>query len=430
MASNCHLVFGVTDFDFPSTFSTTTGNFIPAVVNTSSITSQVRQIETTLKFDRTTKYNQIGDNLVTDTFISNTNTFVLSWVAQADKRKILVTLDGVYVPMYDWTIEYYSDTGTFNYQKKYSRLVLLNDVITTSTSVLRIEYPKSIELYNGTERVLNFYGTHSEELLPQVMSGIEYPGVTFGGRYEGIGLTNLYGGSTPDTYSDGGTWTNGILINAQGINPEDIIVEGQYPFVTPFTSYAPEEQVPGYTVDSVGINVYTKTTSTGGPTIISGTANISISGQNNYINIPVLPTTVDSITVSYNNQIMTYVTSFTRITELEFTIDWANSQIVIPAQTYPGNLAYSIIGVGGGAPGGYGTVDKVTLSIDVTPDTTSTVQLVSLGTTSTTTQNNINPAGALVTVNGQFISQGYSSDATYFLLTYTNENNHSGGGCI
>jgi hypothetical protein len=177
-------------------------------------------------------------------------------------------------------------------------------------------------------------------------------------------------------------------------------------------------------IDSVGINVYTKTTSTGGPTIVSGTADILPDYQDSYIPLPVLPTSVDSIMVTYNNEISSYLTNTDFTSNLQFTIDWANSQLIIPPQAYPGKAAYSIVGVGGGAPNGYGTVDKVVLNFNVTSDTTSTVQLVSLGTTSTNTQNNINSAGALVTVNGGFISQGYSANKTYFLLTYANENNH------
>jgi hypothetical protein len=396
----------ISDFDFPATYSDTLGKFVPAIVTATDITPQVRKLATTLKFDRTSTYNQIGDDMAVDTFVSNTSTFELSWLAQSDKSKILVTLDGVYVSSNDWTIKYHTENYQ-GYSKKYSKLQCLNGIITTATGVLRIEYPKSIELYNATERVLNFYGTDSEQTLSQVMSGIEYPGVRFGGQYEGNLQTNAYGGVAPDSYADGGTWTNGILINALGINPEDIIVEGQYPFVTPFTSYAPEEQIPGYVVDSVGINVYTKTTSTGGPTIVSGTADISIPFQATDISIPVLPTTVDSITVIYNNNLLEYIPTAEFTSDKQFTILWDESVLVISPQPFAGKLSYSIIGVGGGSSAGYGVVDKVVSSITVSPDTTSTVQLVSLST---------EPSGALVTVNGQIISQN-TTTSPYFSLT-------------
>lgn len=412
----------VSDFDFPATYSNTLSNFVPAMVVSGDITDQVRKISTTLKFDRTATRNQIGDNTVVDTFVSNTNTFVLSWLAQADKNKTLVTLDGVPVPSSDWAMEYYTEKYQ-GYSKKYSRLRCLNGIITTATSVLKIEYPKSIALYNAAERVLNFFGTHSEQTLAQVMTGIEYPGVRVGGQYEGVNFVNTYSGVVPDSFISGGTWTNRQLIGALGIDPGEIIIEGQYPFVTPFTSYAPEEQVPGYTVDSIGINVYTKTTSTGGPTIVSGTADISVGSQNTNVSIPVLPTTTDSITVTYNNRLLQYVSTSTFTSDKQFMIDWNDSLLVIPPQSVAGKLSYSIIGVGGGYPNGYGIVDKVVSSITVTPDTTSTIQLVSLSTTSTDTQNNIDPLGALVTVNGQIISQNINT-SPYFVLTFANNTNH------
>jgi hypothetical protein len=417
----------ISDFDFPATYSDTLGRFVPAVVTDTDITPQVRKIATTLRFDRTSTHTQIGDRMVVDTFVSNTNTFVLSWLSQTNKNKISVTLDGAYVPSSDWNLVNYTEKYQ-GYSKKYSMIQCLNGIITTSTGILRVEYAKSIDLYNATERVLNFYGTYSEQKLPQLMSGIEYPGVHVGGQYEGTDFgrtpSSAYGGVAPDSFINSATvptgtnrstatltvspsWNVNGLINGLGIKPEEIVIEGQYPFVTPFTSYAPEECVPGHTVDSIGINVYTKTTSTGGPTVVSGTADIPVVSQNTTVSIPTLPTTTDSITVAYNNRFLQYVSNNAFTSHTQFSIDWNDSLLVIPPQSVAGKLYYSIIGVGGGSADGYGVVDKVVSSITVQSNTTSTVQLVSLSAES---------RDALVTVNGRIISQN-TTTSPYFSLT-------------
>jgi hypothetical protein len=94
------------------------------------------------------------------------------------------------------------------------------------------------------------------------MSGVSFPGVVVGGQYEGVGFKNPFGGYEPDSYINGGTWTDGIVVGALGVDPTDFTLDGEYGFVTPNSSYAPEELVPGYVTDTLGINVYTKSTTT------------------------------------------------------------------------------------------------------------------------------------------------------------------------
>lgn len=66
--------------------------------------------------------------------------------------------------------------------------------------------------------------------------------------------------STVDTYITGGSLeTLGLeYITATGVTPTEIAIDSEG-FITPATSFAPEEMLPGHVVDTVSIQVYTKT---------------------------------------------------------------------------------------------------------------------------------------------------------------------------
>ena len=122
--------------------------------------------------------------------------------------------------------------------------------------------------------------------LAQLMTGIEYPGVTvtgagfdqspgFGfGLYEQVtydtrtydenGLAEVYGSQKLDSnyYS--------LFKDSQlGIRPEDMIIDGSA-YVSPETSHAPEELVPGHIFDSLNIHVKTLSNNivTGSPELV------------------------------------------------------------------------------------------------------------------------------------------------------------------
>jgi hypothetical protein len=58
-----------------------------------------------------------------------------------------------------------------------------------------------------------------------------------------------------DTQLSGGVFNNTSLNSVPGLNPEDINIDGDG-FVTPMTSHAPEEVVPGQILDAVSIKVF------------------------------------------------------------------------------------------------------------------------------------------------------------------------------
>jgi hypothetical protein len=356
-----------------------------------------RKIDTTIKFDRISKENEIGDITAVDTFIcdGSTNKFTLNWLAQPNRSLITVKLiksdlSASTAPLEDYTIT--SDEYA-------STLVFINPP--RSNEIVSITYQKNVNLLNAAERILNFYeptpGMPGVDLA-QLMTGIEYPGITVGGQYEGPGFNNTFGGWYPDSYIDGGTWTSGVSTTALGINPSDIIIDGEYGFVTPNTSYAPEEVVPGFVMDSLGINVYTKN-KYGAPIVINHNTSVLASGTNQSFLLSSLPTTVDNILVSYNNIELTYINSTNFTSNTQFNIDWANSLLIIPPQIDNGYLGYTIVGVGGGNPNGVtvGVIDKAVLTVVNT--TTAVVQ--SLAAYADVTD-------AFVTINGQPRRSGYT----------------------
>ena len=212
-----------------------------------------------------------------------------------------------------------------------------------------------------------------------------------------------------DSAIDGGTWTNGARINALGIFPEDITIDGDG-FITPDTSHAPEELVPGEINESVGINVYTKNP-VGAPTVVSSYVQV-VANTTTTQQLSIIPPSSNNIIVSFNGSILTYNTSTNWITLKEYTIDWSTNSIVVPPQPVSGQLGYMIVSIGGGRP------DKESGVID-------TAVVTSSGSTSTQVQSiaaRMTVKSAYVTVNGLPITTD-TSKSPYYELTYASSTN-------
>ena len=200
--------------------------------------------------------------------------------------------------------------------------------------------------------------------LTQVMTGLEYSGIKvtgadfdqipgFGfGLYDQIsydtrtfdenGLIDIYGKQKLDTilyglYND----------NQLGIRPEDMITDGAG-FIDVYSSYAPEEFVPGYMFDSVNIRVK------------------SLPRYNTYSSpdIIVIAPYADGVTTHFSfNPLVTNVSlpvggvefvnvyndfDGPRILGVDYTIDWTNRYIVFknPPQI-PSTIFISLIGASG-----------------------------------------------------------------------------------
>jgi hypothetical protein len=405
-----------TDFDLPDYYNNDTGRFESVDSDNPLIDTHpwkswndnhlpannnpVRKVNTTLKFDRISKVRQIGDVAAYDKFIGTgkDSKFTLNWKAYPDKNKIKIVIDGILQLSSDYVVHYFDTPYQLyynDYKKQYTTIEFLNSFPNLG-SLIEIYYEKSSELFNAAERILNSYvttGTLPGVELSQLMSGTEYPGLTIGGQYEGNTFTSLV---DPDSLINGGSISSGQLISAKGINPEDVTLDGEYGFVTPNTSYAPEEFVPGHVLDSLGINVYTKA-QRGTAIVLNRNVRVEAStATTSTFSLPELPTTIDNILVTLNGKILSYVDDsiFSTATQAQFSIDWSAVKLVIPPQDVGGVVGYSIIGVSGGSGFTAGVVDKASVSVVDIP----TAQVRSLASADTI-------KSAFVTVNGRAISQ-------------------------
>ena len=201
-----------------------------------------------------------------------------------------------------------------------------------------------------------------------------------------------------DSSIEGGSWSTstGQAIGALGINPEDIIIDGDK-FLTPNTSFAPEEFVPGEIHDTLGINVYTRFNE-GSPIIFNGSIDIYANAVTS-ATLGFIPPNADSIFVTYDNKNFAYSTSTdflntSTINSSLFTIDWADSKLIVGPQSSSGKLGYTIIGIGGGRPAiEPGILDR---QVAVTDGQYKEAELRSFSSTGTA-------KSAYVTVNGEGI---------------------------
>ena len=119
-----------------------------------------------------------------------------------------------------------------------------------------------------------------------------------------------------DTQLNGGLFEGTTLISATGLAPEDIILDGD-DFVTPLTSPAPEEVVPGQVLDSVAIKVFHRI-SGGTPSMLF--KNYRGDGAETTFAIGQYFRNEKSVIVKVDNTIQENVT--------DYTIDWQNNNVV------------------------------------------------------------------------------------------------------
>lgn len=160
-----------------------------------------------------------------------------------------------------------------------------------------------------------------------------------------------------DTAISGGNWdSSGNFVGALGYAPEDLIIDGDQ-FMSPNVSYAPEEFVPGHTLDSLGINVYTKDSQSYG-TIITGSFPV-VAGTTTSAYLSILPEADAGIMVYYNNTIFQRSTSLGSLTGNQFFIE--GDRLILPPQTISGRAGYTVVRIGGS-----GLVDSNVLSVENT----------------------------------------------------------------
>jgi hypothetical protein len=390
-----------------------------------------------LKFDRTSFDNTVGSFEVLDTFVADgiSKSFEMSWVPAFDKVGITVKFNGIIALGSQWSVNYVEKP--FNgFHKKFATLEVFGVEPLSNGTTITVSYKKNANQLNETERVLAYYTATYGVVgldLTALVDGIGYPGLEVGGKYEGPGFTNQYGGVTPDSLITGGTWIDGVKNTALGINPEDITISGELGFINTFSGHAPSELLPGFTIDSLGVNVYTVGHALS-PTISNASISVSSSTSVQSYLLPSLPASINSISVVLNNSILEYTTSTLMSGDTNFTIDWENSLLSIPPQTTAGLLHYSIIGVGGGT-NDFGLIDHDvsvingsstgTINSSVLADAVQDVYVTVNGipTSNIVFDNSLGVAGlAVVTVTEMDPNQTNVIQAWFFTESHNNFN--------
>jgi hypothetical protein len=152
-------------------------NAQPAVAYAQLANNTIRNNLIGMKFDRVGVDNSFEVMTAVDIFNcdGNTNEFTLRWLASPIKLDMSITLNGSYVILSDFIIEFYTETVD-GYPKEFSKIVL--NYIPAVGQVLSVTYNKNIKLLNASERILNFYTATSGMPgldLGQLMTGIDFP---------------------------------------------------------------------------------------------------------------------------------------------------------------------------------------------------------------------------------------------------------------
>ena len=136
-----------------------------------------------------------------------------------------------------------------------------------------------------------------------------------------------------DTQLSGGDLT---YATATGVSPADIILDGDA-FVTPMTSHAPEEVVPGQITDALAIKVFQLPTSASAKVAFMNYISDGVSVE---FDLPQIPANFPSIFVKVNDSILYKDTGY--------TVDWKNRKIILTNIVPQGEIVSVItLGVAG-----------------------------------------------------------------------------------
>lgn len=216
-----------------------------------------------------------------------------------------------------------------------------------------------------------------------------------------------------DTALSAGTWNSqGNLSGALGISPDDLIIDGDA-FLTPNSSRAPEECLPGHVTESLGINVYTKADKSY-PLSISNVIPVS-AGVISRVRVGMALDEVAGLMVHMNGVVFDRVTRADDANDIEFTAVnqyyVAGDTLVVAPQNSAGKLSYTVITIGGDQ-------ELDTNVITVENQTEATVSSLA---------SYYDVRKAYVLVDGVEIPEITGDPAEFvgmgYVLTYTNEKN-------
>lgn len=286
----------------------------------------------TVKFDRylKEKFEDIKPILVEDIFYGNgvIDTFRLRYKPSLDSNTITVRINGLVQILGSYKIVTKIDTEK-GYNEYYGELVL-NEPPELAYTII-VNYKKDFVHLNALERIYHYYDPNYGMVgrdFAQLMTGIDYGGVSVIGtgfekpnRWDGIYYWSErpWDEKTPtedeiyDTMIDGGNLnTNSVYRTASGLRAEDIIIDGDG-FITPMTSPAPEEMLPGHVTDSLSIMVFERSSTTSSEIT---SINFLSDGENSSFTLTKYPNTKQSIIVKIDQNVLK--------PEIDYSFDYDN----------------------------------------------------------------------------------------------------------
>ncbi len=314
----------------------------------------VRSITADIKFDRVSYAKETSSLKCVDTFVGELGKTVynLSTPANTVRSSYVITVNGEEKLQSEAEI-YNSNDDSLGYLRVISRVRFTNASSISANSEIIVEYERDISSMTAVDRIEYFYNTRPGQPgkeLSQLMTGVEYAGA----HISGTGFDNTLGwDATPwyanawdaleesyDTSLSGGNFT---ISSAAGINPAEIIVDGGE-FVSPMTSYAPEELVPGEIVDTLNIEVEYGVGS-GAPQISSYSYLVSDANQEFKISNTIA--TIDSIFVTLNNN---------PLQKSEFFVNYLNKTVRIDSAVVGDRVSIMSFSAAGSNIFGTGTI--------------------------------------------------------------------------
>ena len=338
--------------------------------------------------------------LVTATSVLSTNTAVITPQSNIRLCNVYTQIDVENELLETWTREI-TNTSTFSLDT----YLYLDDIMRAEVvvnGVPAVDTPAFIPYFEIIEsaEIENRAIIRVDSLTATIVNTVTFavygnPAVEF---YK---FNNNY--SAVDTDLVGGGFTSTGLIGALGVNPEEIIIDGDK-FLSENASYAPEEMIPGQVVDSLGINVYTKQ-NTGYPLVVTGSFPVLNTNTQNTATLGVEIGNFAGILINYNGQIFERVTSTNFVESNEYYI--AGNTIIMPPQSVTGRAGYNLISIGSDNLIDGGQVSEI-----------STASLVE----SLASIDDV--ASVFVLVNGRTVSDVPSTSTVYYTLEPVNDLNN------
>lgn len=271
-----------------------------------------------------TRFNVAAVNIL------STTTAIPTTASSATISTILTTIDPA-VTLLDHSRSFHESTGSF---------VVTLATLSVNVSNISVSYDHLVgaEYYvkstDSNGRVVLSFINMVDPIYELTIDVYGYPTIEF--------WKPDFNAGSLDVAIDGATWNGFGVVGALGIAPLDKILDGDA-FLNISSGYAPEECVAGHTIDSLGVNVYTKADNsyaiafTGAIPVVAGTTTTFTVG------IPSGDAT--GIMLHFGGKIFNRVSSTAFTSSTQYYV--AGNRVIMPPQVASGRAGYTLVSIGG-----------------------------------------------------------------------------------